>query len=252
MKEALKLESKNNTEKEHYLNSLKEITLFLDEKRIEYRLVGSTAIYYWIYNGDMSKYRFTYRDGSVRDIDIVIFGPLSEEDQKDINRKIKGIYERYGVDIQVTDNVVYKYIHNGQSRFYLKYRDVMVSVPKEVWQIKKVHINGIEIKSLPPETLFHLFVVLGGILRKKDIYKIYPLARYIKSRQSEGLPESYYEGFHEFIKERNNRYKVLGLSYRIRKELSFRNLNNYSSFVLKIMRYVKNICCWIEECLKAK
>ena len=217
--------SHNNTELLLGEN-LRKVQDWLQSQDIEYRILGRVAIESCIGNGKGGIAR-AFSKGS--DIDILV-------EKKNQMRIINGIQNKLGsflysqVDLSSCRYIDFR---PSEEACYLTYRNLRVEVPTKIFESHHRFLNGVEVKTIPARTLFHLFVVCGGTMRSQDWNPALALGRYIRNFGEELCEGDYYK-FHEYVKLREEEYPLTMLFVRNWQHILSRLPDGFRFKILRI------------------
>src|SRR3989344_4882144 len=205
----------------------KEIFHRLEQANLDYRIVGSTAVAAYLGEG---------ANVEIRDVDVICFAvnaadvrTLQSDLDKDHTRSngrllrvdlSAVISQGDGESTEMVDQPIFlpKLLVNiGRNKdgYYLVYNNSRNSIKNDVMQPIALPFRGTTIKTIPPETLLHLYITRRGCLRPKDISKVRGLARHCKHYPTEGLGHSDFEVFHRFAARMRSDYPWQISLYRI-------------------------------------
>jgi len=98
--------------------------------------------------------------------------------------------------------------------YSLRFGNLKIPIKKEVFKPEIVKINGIDVFTLRPETLLHMYALVGGIFRPKDWVNAINFARWMKNKRITYDHELYLP-FHRFNKRQlKNPLRKLRLFWR--------------------------------------
>ena len=203
------------------------------EGRIEYRVVGSAAVY--AITGE--------EEIEPRDVDIICFSGERKTIQSDqflfdkIHRKSLSTGEfcprvdlSLGFEIEGsprgTVNIpsflrILRSIERNRKGYFLIYGQIRAEIPDKLMEVNIVQYRGVSFKTFFPETLLHLYITRGGCLKPKDLAKVRSLARYIQFHPTPGLTHKDFRVFHKFATDMRYDYPFQTGLYR------FLNLLDY-------------------------
>lgn len=170
-------------------SKLSAATQYLDDRNIEYRIVGGVAVE--LQTG--KKIDFKKIINGERDIDILTYQRENLHELQDNLKKVSGL----DICLPYTNSLNFK-----EDGIYLSHYHLTQKVPEKVFLPSIIEFGGKEFITLPPETLFHLYTSVGGSLRAKDYPLARDLLRFIKNNPTEGIEEKDFENFHRFYRKR--------------------------------------------------
>lgn len=196
---------------------LKEASSFLyglNQEGINYFLVGSLARR--AYMGTLEE-----EDPLSSEIDLIVLNPLDIEKLKNLKcppQKIK-------LDLTLSEF----FFRNGDGDYFLKFGAFEIPLKRDVFEPEIVKINGIDVFTLKPEALLHIYALVGKNFRPKDWVNAITFARWMK-KKGITYDHALYLPFHEFNKKQ--------LKIPLRKvKLFWRKI--LSSLPPKVLGYLK-------------
>lgn len=164
--------------------AISNIDTFLRSEGIDYLIVGSIA-----------RYAYMKKDiNEKNEIDIVVLNPSNQERARDIFNQIE---ERNG-NIKIDDSLN-EFLNKSESgELKLKHGKLEYPIPPEVSEERQLNIGSTVIKTLPPETLLHTFLLAGGKFREKDWHNALEYGRWLKKNVTYNHDQL--NVFHEFGK----------------------------------------------------
>lgn len=210
------------------IQTLRQACKILDERHIKYFIVGSLAI------GAITGKPIVDQN----DVDILV--PQDLDETRNVLSSaglLKTKDNRSGVDLLIN-----QYVQFDDGAPSLRYKNYKISIPSEIFTEYPVSAYGVSFKTLPPQTLFHLYLI-GGSFRRDDWKNALNLGRWIKQHDSDCMSESQFENFHRYAKERQRMYPIDAYLWRLDRE---RNVLLRPSFI----RSIKNSCPWLIPFLK--
>ena len=246
------------SEKEIFLENLKGIIEILNRHVVDYRLVGGFAVDAYL----GGEFNFRRKSGAVRDVDMVILS-TDKESLDVVREEIKtaealtkhgDLFPKVGLNQAYERGTSFKrctlgmpavlsgfMVDNG--KYFLVFNDLKEEIPSSVIARVFVNIEGIEIPSLSPETILHLYLVRGGSLKAKDLHKLFELCRKIANFPTIGLSHQDFLVFHRFARQMRMRYPLLVNGFKvffILDQLIGNRISNADRFVYGIWRPIQH------------
>lgn len=231
-------------------NPLEEILERLDAEGIDYRVVGSIAISAYL-----------KEDLKSRDIDILCLSGSSDKirtlqaEFDLLNHKAAGALPRVDlgrVIFSEGDNVTERVDHvsflpqilsnigKNKEGYFLVYNKLRKRIKEELIEPKAVGFNGTFIKTVPPETLLHLYLLRGGHLKPKDISKLRRFARFIRNNKTPGLTHNDFEVFHQFSERMRADYPIQTRLFRFLTSIDY-SLGGFPSKSFTLAKRARNL-----------
>lgn len=187
-----------------FLGRLNEAQEWLRQHNIPFRIIGSLALH--TYTGLPINYVRKNRVGYQRVPDVDLIVPRANLSEVEAYRKTL-LNQDFPVDLSLPSAQIHIDFRPGEEYSYLTHKNLKLPMKTDLWQPVTRYIDTTPIVTIPPRTLFHTFVVCGGILRDKDWGEIMALGRYIRSEVNEFTQtETDYATVHEFIRRRRKQY----------------------------------------------
>jgi hypothetical protein len=202
------IEARNRTLFQRTLQKTQE---WLVERNIPYRILGGLAVHSYLEEPGTSSINFnrTYAASLIQrvpDIDLLV--PKARIEEVKLYRKAVARDEELPVLIELLTPSVYIDFRPDQEQSFLTHRALRVPVPTALFAPVERTILTTPLTTVDPLTLFHTFVVCGGLLRHKDWKNILPLGRHIRDRRETAFAEADFQGFHDFIARRREAYPM--------------------------------------------
>jgi len=135
-----------------------------------------------------------------RDIDLAVVGQESDRKHSfSLLEKVRKIAYPFPVEIS-------KFIKSDGERTSISYRELEYEISPEIFKKHNVNLDGINIPTFDPNTLFHLAALYLG-LRPKDFKNLLDYNRMVRNKRNI-LPEELFESFHKLIQEKHRIYPV--------------------------------------------
>lgn len=216
-----KLEENSHLEKElrkGAFEALKILNKYFD-KGFEYRVVGGLALSAII----NEHIKFIRSDGSIRDIDLIVFS----YDMDTLNQMQNEIQKKRAEGFQIP-HIEYNFMRESKNegqfqligmfkkrpdgKIILSFRSVELVVPEVVLKVVKYKFesdgNNIEFDSFSAMTILHLYLKRSGSIKAKDYEKIKGAANKVPETTKVSFINDHepYKVFHQFAKEVKSKY----------------------------------------------
>lgn len=167
---------------------------------------------------------FQRKNGSIPDVDMVGLGPNSENirktnDEIKLYRKNKPNCPAIGLEsVKFSDTATFKYplleMLSGLRRdsngdFSLTFRSIDVPISSETMLPISRSYGGVEVPTLPQETILHRYSVRMGYLKPKDEEKIEAFRQHIEKTGGDHLDPKLYIPYLEFCQKINKEYPLV-------------------------------------------
>ena len=203
------------TPEELFLKRVEFVQQKLKEEGVDFRIVGSCAIWAHLCHDSESNNR---EFPLPRDLDILCLSAPNHKIIKDLQQVFDDQFHKSGearVDLGYRPP-----IKNGQDvkrtllptnmlsnvgmtedkGYLLIYNNEKLVLDERIMEKVIIDVGGIGVETLPAETILHLYLTRGGVLKPKDPPKLKKFARYISEqhKNGKGLPHSLLQPFHDF------------------------------------------------------
>ncbi len=254
-------------EKNVYETVLKNIFHKLNETNLDWRLVGGTALSFYL--NEMPSPR--RNNNSIKDLDIIVLDDQLESTEKvkemsnffkkemaDFNdcHRNTPIYPE--VNLSQVKNKEYleksnkrrfqlaPHILRENSHFFLQFRDIMEEVDPKTFDLQNLEIetkNGkLSAPSFSPETLIHLYLFRVGHIKYKDIEKIKTFLNKIKKMNiSETVDHHLYLPYHQFAKKIRKKYNITSRLWQLYSSIDYKIFNSAITQKLVPEKIIKKI-----------
>jgi hypothetical protein len=187
---------------------LAEAQAWLRANGVEYRVLGSVATSSYLDGNSHSSLDFG-RKGAFEahqrmpDVDVVI--PMADIPRVQVYRDQLEKDPEFPINLEILPAQCHFDFRPDEETTDLVHRRLHVPVPTRLFNPVERIFLGTPIVTVDPNTLFHTYVLLGGMLRDKDYRGAAGLARIIRDGGSE-FAEAEYQPFHRFLAERTCQY----------------------------------------------
>lgn len=186
---------------------LREVQAWLQERKIDYRVIGSVATSAYLDDGVTSSLNFSRKalnlHQRIPDIDLIIAKtdiPVVQEYQRELEQD-----PFFPITLEVLVPQCHIDWRPDEQASYLIHKELYVPAQSSVFNPVEQRFLGTHIVTVDAMTLFHIYVVSGGILRHKDWHGALGLARLVREGKT-CHTEDEYRPFHQFLRLRAKQY----------------------------------------------
>lgn len=192
-------------QKTAFLDQLAGVQETFREKGIDYRIIGSLASHAFLGSDgaegvpslNFNREGAATPDQRVPDIDLIVPRddlPVAREMRK------KLIESSFPVKLGLANPTTEIDFLPKEDASLLTHKDMALPVSNELFRSETVPLHGVDIQTVPLDTLIHTFGTFGGKIRHKDVALLYALMR---ANDEPSDPET--AVFHKYQKERRRR-----------------------------------------------
>lgn len=227
-----------------FAQRLNEAQEWLYSHGIEFRVLGSVATSAYIDKDGPCSLNFERQGAYGRyqrmpDVDIVV--PTSEYLRTKVFRDELERRATNPIGIEILPSVCHFDFRPGEEHSFIVHKDLKVPFLTDLFRERRVAFLDISLTTVDPRTLFHTYVTLGGMLRKKDWPKALKLARLIRDTHISQFTENDMKPFHDFLASRESLFPEYQ-RYRIAANwLRSMVPNRINSFATYYGRYLQPI-----------
>lgn len=153
------------------------------------------------------------------DVDLLVTESSKKQQAEEILKTVRQNHPDVIIDTSLSELVC-----SDKGKYSLKYGPIEYSVDSNLMQERRVKFQGAEFSTLLPEVLLHTYSFVGGPFREKDWQNSLRFARYIKDQRKQREGDEYdhklFEPFHQFSRDRWNKFPLRRLQYIWRKTFS--------------------------------
>jgi hypothetical protein len=209
-----------SVERELFVKHLQNIIDIAKQNQTEVVIVGGIAL-----RSAMDKpVEFKRPNGSTPDIDMIGLGPNRQNIAKtisDIDKYRKNFPDCPPVGLEPVDfsnkaKKLYSPIEflsglrkDDSGRFFLTFRSVEQEIDSLTMLPVSRRYGGIEIPTLPQETILNRYSIRGGYLKPKDINKIEEFCHHIEKTGGDHLDPSLFVPYVEFCQRINIKHPIV-------------------------------------------
>lgn len=192
-------------QKAAFLDQLADVQDTFHEKGIDYRIVGSLASHAFLgANGvegvpplDFNRKGAATPDQRVPDIDLIV--PRDDlPGAREIRKKL--LESSFPIKLGLANPTTEIDFLPEEEASFLTHKDIALPVSSELFRSETVPLHGVDLQTIPLDTLVHTFGTFGGKIREKDMPIISAL---IRANPNPPHPET--AVFHQYQKERRKK-----------------------------------------------
>jgi hypothetical protein len=194
---------KQKEQKAAFLSTLEGTQEQLRDAGINYRIIGSLATHAHLGNRssvsipplDYNRPGAATADQSIPDIDIIVPRvdlPAARQIRQDV------LDTEFPVKIGLAVPTTEIDFLPDESASFLTHKNLRVPVSTELFHAEMVSLDGVDIQTIPLDTLFHTYGTFGGMIRHKDL----PLLRELAKNNPESSEDT--QQFHTYQRARRS------------------------------------------------